>query len=194
VNTCALVDTNVVVASTGRSHVSSRCRALCDETLAEFVSGLRTLVLDEPAGARKTIFEEYRAYLGGEPTVGREFLLWVLTNQWDSSRVHRVTVTPVDEPRGYAEFPDHPGLVAFDASDRKFVAAAVAHGAPSPPIFEAADSKWIGWEDALTAAGINVTFLCKGELAAVHAKKFSSAAATGRRGAGKKPKAGGTAK
>ncbi len=40
-----------------------------------------------------------------------------------------------------------------------FVAVAKAHPS-NPTIFQATDSKWWGWKDALAREGITVSFLC----------------------------------
>ena len=71
----------------------------------------------------------------------------------------------------YAEFPDAALQPRFDASDRKFAAVANAHHA-KPPIWQAADSKWLdGWQ-ALLAQGVKVEFLCPEDVRAAHRKKF----------------------
>jgi hypothetical protein len=78
--------------------------------------------------------------------------------------VEAVAITPKEtEPRDFAEFPNHPGLSTFDPSDRKFVAVANAHPG-KPPILQATDSKWVGWNEALNACDIKVDFLCPNEI------------------------------
>ena len=73
----------------------------------------------------------------------------------------------------YKEFPEHDGLVNFDIDDRKFVAVANAHSdTHKPPIFQATDSKWWGWKDALSKVGITVCFLCPSYVKEKHAKKM----------------------
>jgi len=39
------------------------------------------------------------------------------------------------------------------------------------PILDAADSKWLGWEEALAKAGIRVDVVCRDELAIIREKK-----------------------
>ena len=59
----------------------------------------------------------------------------------------------------------------FDAPDRKF--AAVAHAHPGkPPVWQAADSKWLNWWPALAAQGVRVDFLCPDDACRFYAKKF----------------------
>ncbi len=94
----------------------------------------------------------------GQPGVGDLFLKWVHDHRWSFPSEDRVAITKDGD--SYKEFPDHPALVEFDRSDRKFVAVANAHPR-KPPILEATDSKWWGWKDALEDAGIEVVFLCE---------------------------------
>jgi hypothetical protein len=58
----------------------------------------------------------------------------------------------------------------YDPSDQKFLAVAAAHP-DRPPILQALDSKWWGWQSALGAIGVTIDFLCPGEIAAKHADK-----------------------
>ncbi len=78
-------------------------------------------------------------------------------NRWSLTDSDRVAITKNGE--SYEEFPIHDGLVDFDKSDCKFVAASNAHK-DKPPILQATDSKWWGWKDSLAEAGITVHFLC----------------------------------
>jgi hypothetical protein len=169
-STPAVVDTNVLLVANG-SHpgVTQICKVCCEETLLRFYSDDLRLVID----TTWEILKEYRNQLDpkGPPTVGNEFYEWVLTNWTDSDRVEQVAITRREDDRRYEEFPDHPGLVGFDPPDRKFVAVACAHG-ESPSIYEAEDSKWIGWNNALKEAGVTVEFICYNELTAIYVKKF----------------------
>ncbi|MEI9479091.1 MAG: hypothetical protein WCO26_21315 [Deltaproteobacteria bacterium] len=105
------------------------------------------------------IFMEYisNLSLSSQPGVGDTFAKWVQDNQWNPDKVNRVVITKKGET--YDEFPEHDDLNTFDNSDRKFVAVANAHP-EKPPIFQATDSKWWGWKDALAEVGITVHFLC----------------------------------
>ena len=98
--------------------------------------------------------------------VGQVFLKWLLRNL--SSCLY---VTLHEHPeRGFASFPEDPELALFDPSDRKFVAVAAACE-ECPPILQAADSKWLGWADALLRNGVNVEFLCPEDLKRFRARK-----------------------
>jgi hypothetical protein len=105
--------------------------------------------------------------IGNRP--GDAFVKWALQNNRNQERVDLVQLT--DHPsRGFDAFPDDPALGAFDSSDRKFVAVAVAH-AKKPPILQAADSKWLKWAVSLQQHGITVEFLCQDDIARFAAQK-----------------------
>ena len=155
-----LVDTNVpknanlATKSDLLSDVPDTCIEQC-VLAVEHITTYGGLVLDDDG----EIFAEYLANLslGGEPGLGNAFARWVQNNQWNVNKVERVTITKYGE--SYDEFPVHEGLIKFDISDRKFIAAANTH--PSkPPVLQATDSKWWGWQDALAEVGITVNFLC----------------------------------
>ncbi len=105
------------------------------------------------------IYNEYNnnLSLSGQKGIGNVFMKWVHDNRWKLKLVDRVNISK--NGSSYNEFPEHPGLVKFDLSDRKFVAVANAHS-DKPPILQATDSKWWGWRDALAEVGITVCFLC----------------------------------
>jgi len=169
----AVIDTNVLLVANG-SHAgaSPGCREECvKRLLAQQQEGVT--VIDD--GYR--ILQEYqhKTHPNQPKGVGDAFLKWLLQNQGNTARVHRVTITEVVQDM-YAEFPDAVLQPQFDASDRKFAAVANAH--PSkPPIWQAADSKWLGWEPALKKQGIQVDFLCPEEVQKVYRKKFPKRAA-----------------
>jgi len=130
------------------------CVLACVEAV-EHVVKRGGLVID--AGGE--IFDEYRRQLNmrGQPGVGDRFMKWVHDNRWRFPTEDRVTITKQGD--SYKEFPNHEGLSEFDPSDRKFVAVANAHPR-KPPILEATDSKWWGWQHALLDVEIVVKFLC----------------------------------
>ncbi len=109
------------------------------------------------------ILNEYTKRLGhaGAPYAGEKFVKWAYSNQWRSDRVTRIPITATTDGgwRKYDEFPDQPELQAFDKSDQKFVAVALA-SRRNPPILNAVDSDWWIHRTALTAAGVTVEFLC----------------------------------
>lgn len=155
-NSEVVVDTNVPVVSNGNhDRAGIRCIRSCIARLA----GLRdtgTLLLDD----KNLIIQEYKNSLNfsGEPGPGDAFFKWLHENQANPESCRKVEVT-IDTDREFGEFPDDPHLSAFDRSDRKFVAVALASGT-SPEILNASDTDWWHHGQALQAHGVNVVFLC----------------------------------
>lgn len=164
----AVIDTNVLLVANG-SHAgaSPGCQEECvKRLLAQQREGVT--VIDD--GYR--ILHEYQNKTSpNQPKgVGDAFLKWLLQNQGNAARVHRITITETAKDM-YAEFSDTALQPQFDASDRKFAAVANAH--PSkPPVWQAADSKWWGWAPALKTKGVEVDFLCPEEVQKTYRKKF----------------------
>jgi hypothetical protein len=153
-----------LVANLSHPAASPSCVENCVQALLEVTSGRRRLALD----SSWLIIKEYGHKLSssGQPGVGDAFLKWVLTNHANPGCCDKVVIDPIEEPRGFEQFPAHPGLAMFDPADRKFVAVAAAH--PNrPPIQQAVDSKWWEWREALQQAGVVVEFLCPTEVGAV---------------------------
>jgi hypothetical protein len=164
----AVIDTNVLLVANGsHADVSDACRKTCIERLlAQQKNGLT--VIDD--GFR--ILSEYRNKTSpNQPKgLGDAFLKWLLQNQANASRVHKVAITET-APDEFAEFPDATLQPHFDAPDRKF--AAVAHAHPDkPPIWQAADCKWLDWWPNLHAKGVMVEFVCPDDARRFYAKKF----------------------
>ncbi len=154
-----LIDTNVPILANGTENpdwfnVADQCVDLLMQ-----VTNQGGLVLDDD----DRIFDEYRdnLRLAGAPGLGDMFMKWVHDNRWNPAFCRRVRVTCLDESNQiYEEFPDHPDLKGFDVDDRKFVA--VANIEPGrPPIMQAVDFKWLGWQKALKESGVTVVFLDK---------------------------------
>lgn len=154
--TAVLVDTNVALAANGMSSVPEDCAVACVAALLAVTRGERRLVLDEGY----EIVGEYLHKLQpkGQRGVGDAFAKWVATN-WSNPAFCDLVAIELDDDGEYVSFPRTGGLANFDRSDRKFVAVAAAHGG-HPPILEAADSKWWGWQGALREVGLDVDFLC----------------------------------
>ena len=168
--TAIVIDTNVLLVADGKApQMSGACADKCLARL-ERVKTREQVVLDDS----QIILSEYHNKLSpySSPTYGSAFLKWLLQVQGDSSHVELVTITPTNaEQTKFDEFPPDVALeAAFDPADRKFVAASNAHP-KKPPILEAADCKWLGWEDQLKKHGIKVEVLCRDELEAIRARK-----------------------
>ncbi|MGC1323743.1 MAG: hypothetical protein WA849_16305 [Candidatus Udaeobacter sp.] len=165
-----VIDTNVLLVADGQApHMSGACKITCIERL-ERVRSEEQVVLDYG----RLILDEYHNGLdpNGKPSPGQAFVKWMLQSY---SRIDWVTITPTNpEQTMFSEFPNDAALAAFDPADRKFVAAANAHF-EKPPILEAADSKWLGWEAGLLPHGIRLEVLCRNELQAIRQQKTGEA-------------------
>lgn len=167
----AVIDTNVLrVASEQHAGASPDCVAACVCHLLELKrSGVA--VIDD--GYR--ILGEYQRNpdLLKTHRMGGQFLKWLLQNKGVKKRVAQVPLTEA-KPDHFKEFPDPTLERRFDPPDRKFVAVANAHP-ERPPIWQAADSKWLDWWPQLASKGIRVRFLCPGDVRQFYAKKFPGA-------------------
>jgi hypothetical protein len=152
-----VIDTNVLIVANERdcSQASPEC-ILASVRRLEDIKQHGTLVIDD----KWLIIGEYNHKVSptGEPGVGDAFLKWVLTNQFNTQCVERVSITPTGDDE-FAEFPSTQSLENFDRSDRKFVAVALTHPL-RPPICNAVDSDWRNFYNALLQIGVTVEFLC----------------------------------
>lgn len=170
-----IVDTNVpktanlAITAEEITNENMQCVFNCVSLIERIVSSSNSgLVLD----ADNEIFDEYRGQLnmGGNPGLGDMFMKWLHDNRWSFPEVDRVAITKVGDT--YEQFPDHQGLADFDLSDRKFIAVSNAH--PNKPcIYEATDSKWWGWKDALLEVGIEVKFMDQGYIEKIYNRKMN---------------------
>ena len=151
-----VVDTNVAMAANGQAtHTRDQCRLTCIEKLEQVMSdGL--VVIDQGLA----IFSEYADRLSwrGQPGVGDVFFKHVHNHMHRSDRVRMVAVTPTDDDtRGFEELPPN----AFDPSDRKFLATALA---ADVPVLNATDSDWREHHDFIANLGVEVRELCPDDL------------------------------
>lgn len=164
----AVIDTNVLLVANGQhADVSPDCVAECVRRL-QTIQQSGIAVIDD--GYRILGEYQHKTSLNPPKGVGDVFLKWLLRQAGKPMRVEQVPLTETAE-NCFAEFPD-PGLEAsFDAPDRKFTAVAHAHPA-KPPIWQAADCKWLDWWSALQAKGVRVEFLCPVDACGFYQKKF----------------------
>jgi hypothetical protein len=168
-----VIDTNVLLVANGsHADVSPQCRQACVERLlARQREGV--VVIDD---AYRILREYQNKTQPNQPKgVGDVFLKWLLQNVANGQRVHQVSITETGTNE-YAEFPDPALQPEFDAPDRKFAAVASAHP-DKPPVWQAADSKWLNWWGRLAAKGVRVQFVCPKDASRFYAKKFPGAAA-----------------
>jgi hypothetical protein len=169
-----IIDTNVIlVANRQHADVSEACIVTSTKRLQDIMTSRRIAIDD---GYR--ILNEYQNKT--QPREGKRpgdaFVKWILRNNANPSRCDLVAL--VEHPdRGFGSFPDDPRLANFDPPDRKFVAVAAAHS-EHPPIFQATDSKWLGWAAALAEHRITVDFLCRPDIRSFDKKKKGRKGAT----------------
>lgn len=169
-----VIDTNVLLVANGAARqMSDSCRLKCMERL-EHACASEAVVVDRQfliLGEYQNKLDPYRR----PPGPGDAFVRHLLQNMSNSNFVAPVDLTPTNpEQTNFREFPNDEGLRAtFDPADRKFVAASNAH-ADKPAIIEAADSKWLCWEQQLSTHGIRLEVLCRQELETILARKTRS--------------------
>ena len=164
----AVVDTNVIlIANNAHAEASPECVMACVNRLDELMR-FGVLVLDDS----HRILQEYlnKTTPRKAKGVGDLFVQWALRHQGQPNHVQQVALTEHHKHR-YEEFPDPILEPKFDAPDRKFVAVAYKHPG-HPPIWQAADCKWLDWWPALAAHGVNVEFLCEADVCRYYKKKF----------------------
>ncbi|ACS87448.1 hypothetical protein [Musicola paradisiaca] len=164
----AVIDTNVLLVANGmHADVSTECVIKCVQCLQAMEQSGVT-VIDN--GFR--ILSEYQHKTKTNPPkgVGDVYLKWLLREAGNSARVEQVSLTESAENE-FAEFPDATLQPQFDAPDRKFAAVANAHP-DKPPIWQAADCKWLDWWEILKEKGVFVEFLCPDDVCTFYRTKF----------------------
>lgn len=159
--TIVIVDTNVPITANGHAEQASpTCRLACITAL-RLIQAQRRISVDQSG----LILQEYRRHLSpnGQPGLGDAFFKWLWNNQANPEVCVPVPITPTADGYDFAEFPDDPALARFDPSDRKFVAVARAHPA-HPPIYNAVDTDWLHYQEALASHGVVVAQLCPDDL------------------------------
>ena len=163
-----VIDTNVILVANGlHLGVDSECVAECALRLQSVMANGR-LALDSDFQILLEYQNKTSPKAGKSP--GDAFVKWALQNNSNSSRCDLVDLEEHAE-RGFVSFPDDEQLRDFDPPDRKFVAVSAAHP-DTPPILQAADSKWLNWYPALANHGIGVEFLCPESIQRFHESKF----------------------
>ncbi|WP_300440666.1 hypothetical protein [Zoogloea sp.] len=164
----AVIDTNVLlVANQSHKDISPDCVEECVRRLTMIMADGVTVIDDD-----FHIISEYlhKTHPNQPKGVGDVFLKWLLRNQSNRRHVEQVSITEISENH-FQEFPDPTLEAIFDAPDRKF--AAVAHAHPErPPVWQAADCKWMDWWPALKEKELSVEFLCKADARKFYQKKF----------------------
>lgn len=164
----AVIDTNVLLVANGQHpDISEGCVQACVERLQAMQAGGVTVIDDA-----YHILGEYQHKTSISPPkgVGDVFLKWLLRNVGNPRHVEFVSITET-APEQFAEFPCDDLQQRFDAPDRKFPAVAHAHP-EKPPIWQAADCKWLDWWPTLADHGVKVEFLCPEDARGFYRNKF----------------------
>lgn len=103
------------------------------------------------------ILNEYRNNVSDKSNMGKIFFRW-LYNYYSHIQPEDNIKLVKDECGKYLKFPYDKDTKSFDESDKKFIALANAHR-EKPPIVEAADGKWLGYEEAFAKYGITIEFI-----------------------------------
>jgi hypothetical protein len=163
----AVIDTNILLVANGQhDDASPECVVECVQRLQAMQSEGIAVVDDE-----YRILGEYqnKTCINPPKGVGDVFLKWLLRHS-SSPRVEQVTLNELAEDC-FSEFPDPALEPLFDPPDRKFAAVANAH--PNhPPVWQAVDCKWLNWWAPLKAKGVEVEFLCPGDICRFYSNKF----------------------
>jgi hypothetical protein len=150
-----VIDTNVAMVANGEhAAASDACVLSCINAL---IGSREQIVLVDSLG---DIFREYQGRLShsGQPGVGDAFFKWIWSNQANPDHCRMVEIHRNAE-RVFEEFPDDERLEAFDRSDRKFVAVALASGTGAP-VLNAVDGDWAEHEELLSEYGLVISQLC----------------------------------
>ena len=150
--TAFVVDTNVPIVANGCApQADDQCRSSCAGKLGDLMER-RTVAIDD----KDAILQEYinNFSRSGGRSLGNQFFIHVINNQYVETRVQRVAVTPIDdERRSFEELPEN----TFDRSDRKFLAVAVSADAV---VLNATDSDWGEQKELMDTLGVEVEQLC----------------------------------
>jgi hypothetical protein len=164
-----IIDTNVLlIAQREGEQMSDSCVLACIDFIESIFSNKFTVVIDD----HFEILKEYQLKLNnkGQKKYGDRLLHWIYANQGNPNLVKIVPITPVGN-YDFEEFPTVLNSIAFDNSDKKFVAVSISNNNQAP-IVQCSDSKWIGWEENLAGEGVQIHFLCRDELTIIYERKM----------------------
>lgn len=166
-----VIDTGVLlVAEKLHDEAGVTCVSRCVEQLRKVSAGSAgvRLVLDS-AGAILSEYMGSKLAKRDPRGPGALFLLWLLTHRNNPAACEVITLN-IDAQGEYEAFPKDAALKKFDRSDRKFVAASLAH-VDRPPIAVALDRGWRVYNDTLRCFGVTVEMLCPEDAARLAARR-----------------------
>ena len=165
-----IIDTNVPLIADGDSHMSLECQSHCLDFIQQVMYGGKTIVVIDDQFHVLGEYERQKDRNRADSLLEKLFI-WVHTHQTNPAKVKQVPIRSTGEG-DFEEISQKIRDLEFDPSDRKFVAVCIANDKQAP-IYQAADSKWIGWDAALKEEGIEVCFLCREELEQIYRNKMT---------------------
>jgi hypothetical protein len=153
---CIVVDTGVLAVADGlHPGASDECRAACVAIARRVQAGV-TVGVD----TSDLILSEYLRVLGREDRdgLGTKLAISLWRRRYDEDVCRRVDITPTEDPPGsFEEVPT--SLRDFDNDDQMYFAVVFADGS-GLQIYEALDGEWWDRRADLSAAGLDVQFIC----------------------------------
>ncbi len=142
-----VVDTNVWYVAQIGVDIDTECHLEALKFLDHLDDGKTCIAVDD----QHLVFGEYFGLLSQQ--LAPYHLLTRLIRQ------ERVLQRKIDVSEGMAVLPNELERLVHDRNDRKFVAVSLSFSS-LPPVVNAADRDWVGWEDGLRDHGIEVIQLC----------------------------------
>ncbi len=153
-----IVDTNVPTKASYPMEEWNEEELELIESCIDFVYNLirnpqSKLVLDMD----REIVGEYENNIK-ETDIGKMFLRWLYHYMAGMDIMNDMLKLEKTKDGSYKDFPADEALQGLDLADRKFIALSAAHK-DKPMLIQAADGKWLEFEEALRKYGIHIEFL-----------------------------------
>lgn len=156
-----IIDTNVPLTAIMTDDMA--CQMQCIQVVKDILNGQIIVVMDDQNAALK----EYRQQMYPDPNpsagLASQFLMYLLTYQYNVTRVYRAKVMQNAGTGAYLLYPLVASVQKFDPSDKKWVAIALTYQQETQkpaPIVNATDSDWLHFASAFEQLGIQIEFLC----------------------------------
>lgn len=116
------------------------------------------------------IMTEYRNNVCKDSNMGKIFFRWLYDYYSRIDNNDHIKLEKNDNGQ-YKDYPYYDDTKDFDESDKKYIALANAHS-EKPPIIEATDGKWMGYESVFLRYDISIEFLDRNYAQRVYEKKI----------------------
>ena len=166
-----VLDTNVPTIASISPQLCQDKELVMQKKCVEYIGNLvkckeTKLVLD----ADFEILKEYQKNVCKNSNIGKIFFKW-LYSYYNQIQPEDIVKLQKNKFGQYIDFPYDENTKNFDESDKKFIALSNAH-AEKPPIIEASDGKWLGYEAAFAKYGIVIEFLDREYAQRMYEKKI----------------------